>query len=54
MNRPRRDSRQCNGITLKAMPQATFATKSARSGHEAGRLDYSGKPALRKPSSSLA
>jgi hypothetical protein len=33
MNRPRRESRQHNGITLRGLSQLTFATKSARSGN---------------------
>src|SRR4030088_3165163 len=32
MDRPRRDSRQHNGITLRGLSQLTFATKSAMSG----------------------
>jgi hypothetical protein len=32
MDRPRRDSRQHNGITLAGSSQLTFATKSASSG----------------------
>jgi hypothetical protein len=32
MNRPRRDSRQQNGITVRGPSQLTFATKSALSG----------------------
>jgi hypothetical protein len=32
MDRPRRDSRQHNGITVRGLPQPTFATKSAISG----------------------
>src|SRR3984893_13452407 len=32
MDRPRRESRQHNGITLRALSQLTFATKSARNG----------------------
>jgi hypothetical protein len=31
MDRPRRDSPQHNGITLRGLPQPTFATKSANS-----------------------
>jgi len=31
MDRPRRDSRQHNGITLRGLSQPTSATKSARS-----------------------
>ena len=33
MDRPRRDSRHHNGITLRGVSQPTFATKSATSGH---------------------
>ena len=33
MDRPRRDSRQHNGITLRGLSQPTSATKSARSRH---------------------
>src|SRR6185436_834040 len=33
MDRPRRDSRHHNGITLRGVSQPTFATKSARTGH---------------------
>src|SRR6266550_9648217 len=32
MDRPRRESRQHNGIMLRALSQPTFATKSAKSG----------------------
>src|SRR3982074_2348080 len=32
MDRPRRESRQHNGITLRGLSQLTFATKSAMSG----------------------
>src|SRR6476620_11076086 len=32
MDRPRRDSRQHNGITLRGLSQPTFATKSAITG----------------------
>src|SRR5258708_19554521 len=32
MDRPRRDSRQHNGITVRGLPQPTFATKSAKNG----------------------
>jgi hypothetical protein len=32
MDRPRRDSRQHNGITLAGLSQPTFATKSANNG----------------------
>src|SRR5258705_8623388 len=32
MDRPRRDSRQHNGITVCGLSQPTFATKSAQSG----------------------
>jgi hypothetical protein len=35
MDRPRRDSRQHNGITLRRLSQLTFATKSALSGRAA-------------------
>jgi hypothetical protein len=35
MDRPRRDSRQHNGITVRRLSQPTFATKSAKSGREA-------------------
>jgi hypothetical protein len=35
MDRPRRDSRQHNGITLRGLSQLTFATKSALFGHAA-------------------
>jgi hypothetical protein len=42
MNRPRRDSRQHNGITLRGLSQPTFATKSAQNGRadpsDEGRL----------------
>jgi hypothetical protein len=34
MDRPRRDSRQQNGIMLRGLSQLTFATKSANSGHQ--------------------
>jgi hypothetical protein len=34
MDRPHRDSRQHNGITLVGSPQLTFATKSALSRHD--------------------
>jgi len=34
MDRPRRDSRQQNGITVRGLSQPTFATKSALSGHD--------------------
>jgi hypothetical protein len=33
MDRPRRDSHQRNGITVRGLPQPTFATKSALNGH---------------------
>ena len=33
MDRPRRDSRQHDGITVRGMSQPTFATKSAPNGH---------------------
>jgi hypothetical protein len=33
MDRPRRESRQHNGITLRGLSQPTFATKSANIGH---------------------
>src|SRR5438105_14425849 len=33
MGRPRRDSRQQNGITLRGLSQPTFATKSAHLRH---------------------
>src|SRR5271154_6349387 len=33
MDRPRRESRQHNGITLRGLSQLTFATKSANTGH---------------------
>jgi hypothetical protein len=33
MDRPRRDSRQHNGITVRGLSQLTFATKSATSSH---------------------
>jgi len=33
MDRPRRDSPQHNGITLRGLSQPTFATKSARNRH---------------------
>src|SRR5215207_420018 len=32
MDRPRRESRQHNGITVRGLSQPTFATKSARTG----------------------
>jgi hypothetical protein len=35
MDRPRRDSRQHNGITVRVRSQPTFATKSALFGHAA-------------------
>jgi hypothetical protein len=35
MDRPRRDSRQHNGITLQGLSQLTSATKSATSRHQA-------------------
>jgi len=34
MDRPHRESRQRNGITVRHLPQPTFATKSARSWHD--------------------
>src|SRR5579872_1041227 len=34
MDRPRRESRHHNGITLRGRSQPTFATKSAGCGHE--------------------
>jgi len=33
MDRPRRDSRQHNGIIIRGLSQPTFATKSALYGH---------------------
>ena len=33
MDRPRRESRQHNGITVRGLSQLTFATKSALFGH---------------------
>ena len=33
MDRPRRESRQHDGITLRDLSQLTFATKSAKSRH---------------------
>jgi hypothetical protein len=41
MDRPRRDSRQHNGITVRGLPQPTFATKSANngSGHLVATVD---------------
>jgi hypothetical protein len=38
MDRPHRESRQHNGITLCGLSQLTFATKSAQSGHSKHRL----------------
>jgi hypothetical protein len=42
MDRPRRDSRQRNGITVRGLPQPTFTTKSAQSRHSKHR--HSGAP----------
>ncbi|WP_247434940.1 hypothetical protein, partial [Bradyrhizobium sp. 44] len=37
MDRPRRDSRQHNGITVRDLSQPTFATKSANRRHPSNR-----------------
>jgi hypothetical protein len=58
MDRPRRDSRQHNGITLRDLSQPTFATKSANrrprflrlpGRREIGRESNSGKPIFERP-----
>jgi hypothetical protein len=33
MDRPHRESRQHNGITVRSLSQLTFATKSVKSGN---------------------
>ena len=48
MDRPRRNSRQHNGITVRGLPQPTFATKSANSGNSSAGCPHA-EP-LRKPS----
>jgi hypothetical protein len=55
MDRPRRDSRQHNGITLRRLSQLTFTTKSAQSRHAERRREcpLPGHSGLRKPSARI-
>ncbi len=48
MGRPRRDSRQQNGITVRGLSQPTFATKSAMNRHGASRKWPKEKAARRR------